>query len=65
MWAGGSRHNSPLGLMAGIGKALNDADRRAVADYLASLPPVPATPKVELTAMRSDAQPAKETTNDQ
>ncbi|WP_158521669.1 c-type cytochrome [Thioclava marina] len=51
MWAGGSRHNSPLGLMAGIGKALNDVDRRAVADYLASLAPVPATPKTELAAI--------------
>jgi hypothetical protein len=37
--------------MAGIGKALNDVDRRAVADYLASLAPVPATPKTELAAI--------------
>ena len=54
MWAGGSRHNSPLGLMAGIGKALNDSDRRAVADYLASLAPMPAMDKTELAAMESN-----------
>ncbi|PFG63545.1 cbb3-type cytochrome c oxidase subunit III [Thioclava sp. ES.031] len=54
MWAGGARHNSPLGLMAGIGKALNDADRRAVADYLASLAPMPAMDKTELAAMESN-----------
>ncbi|MEL5876388.1 c-type cytochrome [Cereibacter sphaeroides] len=41
-WAGGHRTNSPLGLMQRIAEALSTADRRAVADYLASLPPVPA-----------------------
>ncbi len=41
-WAGGHRNNSPLDLMGRISRELSDADRRAVADYLASLPPVPA-----------------------
>lgn len=41
-WEGGRRPNSPLGLMQKISKALRTEDRRAVADYLASLPPVPA-----------------------
>ena len=41
-WEGGRRPNSPLGLMQQISKALTTEDRRAVADYLASLPPVPA-----------------------
>lgn len=41
-WAGGRRQNSPLGLMAQISKALNTDDRRAIADYLATLAPVPA-----------------------
>lgn len=41
-WAGGHRNNSPLGLMDRISEALPEADRRAVADYLASLPAVPA-----------------------
>lgn len=47
-WAGGHRKNSPLGLMDQISAALSDEDRRAVADYLASLPAVPA---VEPTAV--------------
>lgn len=59
MWAGGARHNSPLGLMAGIGKALSDEDRRAVADYLASLPPAAGNAK---TALAVSPTP-KETTN--
>lgn len=63
MWAGGARHNSPLGLMAGIGKALSDADRRAVADYLASLPPVPGSKPVEMAAMQGSADAAKESSN--
>lgn len=41
-WAGGHRENSPLGLMAQISAALPESDRRAVADYLASRPAVPA-----------------------
>ncbi|WP_181900546.1 c-type cytochrome [Paracoccus thiocyanatus] len=41
-WAGGHRNNSPLGLMDRISEALPEADRRAVSDYLASLPAVPA-----------------------
>lgn len=40
-WAGGSRRNSPLGLMEGIAGKLSDKDRMAIADYLATLPPVP------------------------
>lgn len=40
-WAGGSRRNSPLGLMEGIAAKLSDKDRMAIADYLATLPPVP------------------------
>jgi cytochrome c553 len=43
-WKSGRRPNSPLGLMQQISKALSTEDRRAVADYLASLPPVPAGP---------------------
>jgi len=41
-WAGGHRNNSSLDLMERISRKLSDTDRRAVADYLASLPPVPA-----------------------
>lgn len=41
-WAGGERMNSELNLMTRISLALDDGDRRAVADYLASLPPAPA-----------------------
>ncbi|KEO60594.1 c-type cytochrome [Thioclava indica] len=61
MWQGGSRHNSPLGLMAGIGKSLSDADRRAVADYLASLPPAAANAKLALAVSAT----TKETSNGQ
>nr|WP_237685001.1 c-type cytochrome [Szabonella alba] len=41
-WAGGHRNNSPLGLMDQISAAMSEGDRRAVADYLATLPAVPA-----------------------
>lgn len=41
-WVSGARDNSTGRLMNGIAGRLNDADRRAVADYLATLPPVPA-----------------------
>lgn len=42
-WAGGWRRNSPLGLMEGIAAKLSDEDRLALADYFATLPPVPRT----------------------
>ena len=41
-WAGGHRNNSPLGLMDQISAAMSERDRRSVADYLATLPAVPA-----------------------
>lgn len=41
-WTDGRRKNSPLQLMQGIAHALSDADKRAVADYLATLPAPPA-----------------------
>lgn len=41
-WAGGHRDATPLGLMPKLSAALPEADRRAVADYLATLPAVPA-----------------------
>lgn len=41
-WAGGQRRNSALDLMTQISTALSQQDRRAVADYMATLPPVPA-----------------------
>ena len=41
-WVSGERDNSRLKMMNVIAKALNDRDRAAVADYLATLPPVPA-----------------------
>lgn len=41
-WISGERDNARQKLMNGIARSLNDADRRAVADYLATLPPVPA-----------------------
>lgn len=41
-WVAGRRDNSKIQLMDHIAEALDDSDRRAVADYLASLPPVPA-----------------------
>lgn len=40
-WTGGHRKNSSLDLMDRISRELSEADQRAVADYLASLPPVP------------------------
>ncbi|WP_084499988.1 c-type cytochrome [Luteimonas mephitis] len=52
-WTSGRRDNADVQLMDHIAKALDDDDRRAIADYLATLPPVPAadtrtapTPKV-------------------
>lgn len=42
-WVNGNRNNSGIQLMDSIAQAMSDADRRAIADYLASLPPVPAT----------------------
>lgn len=42
-WVSGRRDNSPQKMMNVIAKALNDDDRAAVSDYLATLPPVPAT----------------------
>lgn len=53
-WAGKTRSNSPLSLMDHISAALDNGDRRAVADYLASLPAVPAGP-VESLAQNGDA----------
>lgn len=41
-WISGERDNARQKLMNGIARSLDDADRRAVADYLATLPPVPA-----------------------
>ncbi|OYW38244.1 MAG: hypothetical protein B7Z42_08450 [Brevundimonas sp. 12-68-7] len=41
-WVGGGRNNSDVQLMNEVARNLSDADRRAVADYLATLPPVPA-----------------------
>lgn len=38
-WTSGLRHNSPDTMMNDIAKALSDADRRAVSDYIAGLPP--------------------------
>lgn len=40
-WVGGNRTNSDLDLMNHVSKGLSDADRRAVADYFATLPPTP------------------------
>jgi cytochrome c553 len=51
-WISGVRDNSTGKLMNGIARRLNDADRRAVADYLATLPPVPAS----ATKGRTDVQ---------
>ena len=45
-WAGGTRGTARLGLMDRISAALPDADRRAIADYLASLAAVPAVAAV-------------------
>ena len=41
-WVGGGRNNSDVQLMNEVARNLSDADRRAVADYLATMPPVPA-----------------------
>jgi cytochrome c553 len=48
-WVAGTRDNSTGKLMNGIARKLNDADRRAVADYLATLPPVPAQARKDRT----------------
>jgi cytochrome c553 len=55
-WRGGTRRNSPVEMMNRIAVALGDADRRAVADYLATLPPVPAAAPKETTHGRSGAR---------
>ncbi len=49
-WVSGERDNAQQKLMNGIARSLDDADRRAVADYLATLPPVP----VAATKERAD-----------
>ena len=41
-WTDGRRENSPVQLMQGIAHALSDEDKRAVSDYLATLPAPPA-----------------------
>lgn len=46
-WISGERDNARQKLMNGIAKALTDGDRRAVADYLATLPPIPAAPRAK------------------
>lgn len=46
-WISGERDNARQKLMNGIAKALTDSDRRAVADYLATLPPVPAATRAK------------------
>ncbi|WP_417809664.1 c-type cytochrome [Thioclava sp.] len=38
-WKSGRRQNSPLGLMQSVAEAMSQRDMRAVADYLATLPP--------------------------
>lgn len=47
-WISGERDNARQKLMNGIARSLDDADRRAVADYLATLPPVPAAASKEM-----------------
>lgn len=42
-WVAGRRDNASVDLMDHIAQALDHDDRRAVADYLATLPPVPAS----------------------
>ena len=49
-WVAGRRDNSDIQLMDHIARALDDGDRRAVADYLATLPPVPAAPAMPTPA---------------
>ncbi|EKT4092413.1 c-type cytochrome [Stenotrophomonas sp. NPDC077421] len=49
-WVAGRRDNSDIQLMDHIARALDDGDRRAVADYLATLPPVPAAPASTVAA---------------
>jgi cytochrome c553 len=41
-WIDGSRANSPVQLMHAVARGLSRADRQAVADFLATLPPPPA-----------------------
>ena len=42
-WLSGTRNRSGLALMHNVAVGLTESDRRSVADYLATLPPVPAT----------------------
>lgn len=44
-WVSGTRNRSGLALMHNVSVGLTESDRRAVADYLATLPPVPASPR--------------------
>lgn len=43
-WSAGTRTNAPVRLMQSVAHGLTQADRNAVADYLATLPPPPAEP---------------------
>ncbi|XWN30178.1 MAG: c-type cytochrome [Devosia sp.] len=40
-WVSGSRGSAPPAVMHAVAQGLSDPDRRAVADYMASLPPPP------------------------
>lgn len=44
-WLSGTRNRSGLALMHNVSVGLTASDRRSVADYLATLPPVPASPR--------------------
>ncbi len=53
-WVNGTRGSSQIELMDHIARAMTAEDRRAVADYLATLPPVPAATR------RIDAPPVNQ-----
>lgn len=49
-WIGGTRNNSQQGMMESISTRLSENDRKAVADYFATLPPVP----IRFTSQKGD-----------
>ena len=57
-WQSGTRHDDPMGLMAGIAKKLDKAEIDDVAAYYAAMPNLPAAQPVAKPAQHAVATPA-------
>ena len=57
-WQSGTRHDDPMGLMAGIAKKLDKAEVDDVAAYYAAMPNLPAAQPVAKPAQHAVATPA-------